>query len=274
MRTRTSSFLLAATTGCASALLLSASAFAGSVTFKDPAGDDKGPGAYVYPTKPAYKKGDFDLTSVEIKEKGSKVEVTLTVKSKIRDVWDSTKWPTPGNGFSVQMFQLYVDTDGKKGSGHTETLPGMNAQFAEGSEWEKVLVVSPQSNKRLTSEIKQKAAKLRKDIVLPTKVTVRGKQVVATFKKKDIGGKIDKAGWQVLVGSNEGYPAKTDFLSRKVNEFEGGDRFGGGADDDSDPHFLDCLAGKGKGDASEADAQYKMLKFDGGKKATLTMVRP
>ena len=79
--------------------------------------------------------------------------------------------------------------------------------------------------------------------------------------------------------SNEGFPAGNDLLTRKVNEYEGQHRFGGGNDGDCDPHVIDMLAGSGKGDASEAKAQHDMLKYECGAdgtsktKATLTMVR-
>jgi hypothetical protein len=78
--------------------------------------------------------------------------------------------------------------------------------------------------------------------------------------------------------SNEGFPAATDLLTRKVNEYEGQHRFGGGTDGDCDPHVMDVLAGDAMGDKSEIDAQHKMLAYecnaDGTPKtmATLTMV--
>ncbi len=56
--------------------------------------------------------------------------------------------------------------------------------------------------------------------------------------------------------SNEGFPAGNDLLTRKVNEYEGQHRFGGGNDGDCDPQAIDILAGNGKGDASEMQAQY------------------
>lgn len=256
-------------------LIVPTLAFAGKVEFKDPRGDDNGPGSYEYPTDSVYKRGSFDLLGFEVKEKGSDVEVEIEIARKFDDPWDSKSWPSPGNGFSLQMFQIYVDTDGKKGSGEKDALPGMNAEFAPESRWEKVLIVSPQANKKVLSEVKSKAPKLVKKIVLPKTVKPRGKKVVATFSKKDLGFDIEKAGWQVLVSSNEGFPKGKDILSRKVNEYNGQHRFGGGDDGDVDPHFVDCLAGKGKGKGDEEKAQHKMLKFDAkkNKRAQLLMLR-
>jgi hypothetical protein len=253
--------------------ITSTGAIAGNVSFTDPKGDDNGPGTYTYPTDPVYKKGSFDLTDVAFKESGDSIEITLGVNASIEDPWDSAKWPSPGNGFSLQMFQIYIDS--AKG-GETNALPGMNATFSEG--WEKVIIVSPQANTQLTSRIDQKAKAQKANIVLPTKVSAKGKKVTAMIKKSDLGGiDLAKAGIQVLVSSNEGYDNQPNngILARIVNEFEGKDRFGGGDDGDSDPNFVDCLAGKGKGGDDEKAAQAAMLKFDAKakKKPVLTMVK-
>lgn len=262
---------------CALVACLSTPALAGGVSFSDPKGDDNGPGSYTYPTDPAYKKGSFDLTEVSFKESGDSIEITIGVNASIEDPWDSAKWPTPGNGFSLQMFQIYLDSDAKAGSGEQNALPGMNATFADDARWEKVIVVSPQANKEITTRLDQKAKALKDKVVLPTKVSAKGKKVTAIVKKADLGFDIKKAGVQVLVSSNEGYDKDPNngVLARIVNEFEGQHRFGGGDDGDTDPNFVDCLAGKGKGADDEKAAQAEMLKFDAKakKRPVLKMVR-
>ncbi|MCC7073446.1 MAG: hypothetical protein IT383_19195 [Deltaproteobacteria bacterium] len=254
-------------------------ALAGNLTLNDPKGDDNGPGSYTYPTDAAYKKGSFDLTEVEVKDKGTELEITIGVNATFEDPWESAKWPTPGNGFSLQMVQLYVDTDGKAGSGEQHALPGMNATFADDSRWEKVLIVSPQANKEIASRLEQKAKAQKDKVVLPTKVSAKGKKVTAIVKKADLLGATppEKAGWQVLLSSNEGYDKEPNngVLARIVNEFEGQHRFGGGDDGDVDANFVDCLAGKAKGGDDEKAAQATMLKFDAKakKRPVLSMVR-
>ena len=62
--------------------------------------------------------------------------------------------------------------------------------------------------------------------------------------------------------SNEGFPEGKDLLTRKVNEYEGQHRFGGGTDTDCDPHVMDILAGNGAGAADEAELQHEMLKYE------------
>jgi carbohydrate-binding DOMON domain-containing protein len=250
-----------------------------TISFEDPKGDDDGPGQYTYPTDAVYTPGSFDLTDVEIADKGDTVEVSVTVKAKIDDPWDSRAWD--GNGFSLQMIVIHIDTDHKAGSGYKDGLPGFNVTFADDQRWDKALVISPQGRTRVQAEVSAKAAAMKKDILIPTTVSVRGRKLVARFAKKDLGADLSKQwGFQVLMQSNEGFPDKTDLLTRKVNEFGGQHRFGGGSDYDCDPHVMDLIAGKAQGDKSEKDAQHKMLGTfkcnpDGsGTRAVLQMVYP
>ena len=215
-----------------------------------------------------------------MKAKGSKVEVKITLGAVIEDPWNSKGWTPSGNGFSLQMIQVYIDSDGKPESGHADTLPGLNARFDPKDAWDRVIVISPQGASRLKAEVKAKAGALAGSVVIPTKVVARGKTIVATLKKKDLGGAPSQSwGYQVVVQSNEGYPDKRDLLSRKVNEFAGDHRFGGGNDWDCDPHILDILAGKAAGAAEEKAYQKSALEYacgeDGAsvKQATLPMIR-
>jgi carbohydrate-binding DOMON domain-containing protein len=249
-------------------------ALAQSVSFKDPVGDDNGPGGYTYPTDTVYKKGSFDLTELEVKQKGDKVDFDVHFNSQLEDPWKM------GTGFSVQMVFVFIDTDGKEGSGNTKGLPGLNVQFAPSDAWDKVIVLSPQGASRVRSEIEAKAGAMASGIVIPGRVKGAGRVISATVPLSELGGgDITKCGYQVVVQSNEGFPASTDLLTRKVNEYEGQHRFGGGTDTDCDPHAMDVLAGAGKGEAAEVDAQHEMLKYTCGadgaatQTATLKMVR-
>jgi carbohydrate-binding DOMON domain-containing protein len=254
-------------------LMLAATAQAGGLKLKDPEGDDKGHGKVTYPTDKVYQKGSFDLVEVEIEDKGADVEVTVEFAAKIEDPWNSKSWN--GHGFSLQFVQLYIDKDHKAGSGHGKALAGMNVAFADDAGWEKVLLISPQPSNRLKSEVEAKAKAEGKDVVLAQKVNVQGKKIKASFKKADIGGFDAKWGFQALVQSNEGYPTKEDLLTRKVNEYEGEHRFGGGNDHDCDAHVIDMLAGAAEGGGGEAQAQFKALSgftCDAGGKGDLAKI--
>lgn len=238
--------------------LIAAPVAAQEVSFKDPIGDDNGPGKYIYPTDAVYKSGSFDLTGFRLKAKGKKADVEVDVNSTLEDPWKM------GTGFSVQMVFIFIDTDGKEGSGFTDGLPGLNVKFAPSSAWDRCIVLSPQPQGRVKSEVEAKvAAEMKKSIVIPVKVKGAGRTLSATIDLADLGtGDPTTWGYQVLMQSNEGFPAKTDLLTRKVNEYEGQHRFGGGNDGDCDPHVMDCLAGDGLGDKSEIEAQHAMLAYE------------
>jgi carbohydrate-binding DOMON domain-containing protein len=249
------------------------SARAQEVVFKDPVGDDHGPGKYTYPTDPVYKPGSFDLTELKVTQKDGKVTFAVSVNSDLENPWSM---PEPAN-FSVQMIFVHVKT-GK--GGFTKGVPGTNVAFAPDDAWDKVVILSPQPAGRVRAEIRDKAADMKDAVVVPADTTGKGRTISGTADKKDLGeGDITKWGYQVIMQSNEGFPDKTDVLTRKVNEYEGQHRFGGGTDTDCDPHVIDVLAGKGVGDKSEVEEQHKMLSYEcnpdgtAKKMATLKMVR-
>ena len=240
----------------------------GAVTITDPTGDDNGPGTYVYPTDAVYKPGSFDLTELQVVPNGDTVEFRVSVNARIEDPWDSAAWG--GNGFSVQMAFIHIDTDHKAGSGVRDGLPGTNVRFAEDEAWDKVVIISPQGQTRLNSEIDQKAPQWKDRIIVPRITRASGRTLTAIVDTKSLGGAPQASwGYQVLMQSNEGFPDKTDLLTRKVNEYEGQHRFGGGTDFDNDPHVIDILVPPG-GDPIKK--QHEILaKYN---KAATTTVKP
>lgn len=235
------------------------------VSFQDPVGDDNGPGNYLYPTDTVYKKGSFDITGFDVDVKGKKAEVRVTVNSPLEDPWRMNV------GFSVQMFFVFID---HQEGGFKEGPPGTNVVFADGHEWDKLIILSPQPPGRVKSEVEQKLpAAQQAAVIIPLRVKGAGRSISATFDLEQLGeGDPSTWGWQVLAQSNEGFPDGKDLLTRKVNEFEGQHRFGGGTDYDCDPHVMDLLA-------ADEGGQAAMLKHecneDGSAKAkaTLKMVR-
>jgi carbohydrate-binding DOMON domain-containing protein len=259
---------------CAVALTLAAgSALAQTVSFKDPAGDDDGPGTYSYPTDAVYTRGSFDLTGFTLKVNGAKTDVTATVNGNLADPWSM------GGGFATQMVFVFIDKDHKAGSGYTKSLPGLNVEFAPDSAWEKVIILSPQPAARVKNEVDTKGGDVKGDVIIPARTRGAGRAITGTIDTAQLGeGDPTTWAYQVIVQSNEGFPSGSDLLTRKVNEYEGQHRFGGGNDTDCDPHAIDILAGDGTGAKEEADLQHKMLAYECGddgsvkKLATLSMV--
>ena len=265
-----------ATAPTATATAVSTSASGGSITpganggftMTDPVGDDNGPGTYVYPTDAVYKPGSFDITEFKVVPAGDTVEFHVSVNARIEDPWDSQAWG--GNGFSIQMAFIHIDTDHIKGSGVRDGLPGTNVRFAEDEAWDKVVIISPQGATRVNSEIDQKCPQWKSRIIVPRITRASGRTLIAVVDAAALGGPPQASwGYQVLMQSNEGFPDKGDLLTRKVNEYEGQHRFGGGTDYNNDPHVLDILVPPG-GDA--AQKQHEILaKYN---KAATTDVKP
>jgi carbohydrate-binding DOMON domain-containing protein len=237
-----------------------------AVEFTDAKGDDKGPGNYVYPTDGVYKAGSFDITKFSAVQSNTDVEFQVEVAAGLEDPWGM------GGGFATQMVFIFIKTGP---GGHTDAPPGLNVQFAPGHEWNKLVVLSPQKKARVTGEAEAKASKWAKDIVVPNLTRGRGRMISGTvplFTSGATQGSIDGFSYQVVMQSNEGFPAPGDFLTRKVNEYEGQHRFGGGNDGDCDPHVMDVLEDAG---AKQAEMLAHTCGPDGKsvKMATLKMIK-
>lgn len=247
----------AATGACCVALALAGSAAAQRVVFADPAGDDFGPGTYVYPTDPVYAPGSFDLTSAALEIAGARGRVEVTFAAPLADARGT------GPGFALQMVFVFIDNDHREGSGFTEGLAGLNVRFAPADAWDRVVVLSPQPAARLRAEIESKAAAMQAAVIVPDRIEGAGRALVAVFDAAALGGG-DPAAWgyQVVVQSNNQFPEADELLTRRVNDFAGQHRFGGGSDGMCDPQVIDLLAGAAAGGAEEIDAQKAMLKYE------------
>lgn len=260
---------------CALALTLAAvSAFAQTVSLKDPTGDDDGPGTYTYPTDAVYTRGSFDLTSFTLKVNGAKTDVSVGVNGNLADPWSM------GGGFATQMVFVFIDKDGQEGHGYTKAPSGLNIEFAPSSAWEKVIILSPQQPARVKTEVEQKAGDMQNAVIIPSRTRGAGRTISGTIDTAALGeGDPTTWSYQVVMQSNEGFPSGSDLLTRKVNEYEGQHRFGGGNDGDCDPHAIDILAGDATGAKEEIDLQHKMLAYecngDGSSKkmAVVSMVK-
>jgi glucan 1,4-alpha-glucosidase len=87
----------------------------------DPAGDDDGPGTYVYPAAGEFNPGAFDLTRFGVYDDGVNVNLVVTLAGDVRNPWG-------GNQISVQRVNVYVR--GGTAAGAVPALPGTNARLA------------------------------------------------------------------------------------------------------------------------------------------------
>jgi carbohydrate-binding DOMON domain-containing protein len=172
-----------------------------------------------------------------------------------------------------------IPEPGKPAGGFTQGPPGLGVEFAPEDAWDRCIILSPQPAARVRAEVEAKAAAMKDAIVIPARVRGSGRTISATVERRALGpGDPSSWGFQVVIASNDAYPAATSLLVRKVNETESQHRFGGGADGDCGPNVLDVLAGEGKAEPGEVAAQHRMLQYECGpegtpnKLATLKMV--
>jgi len=219
----------------------------------DPAGDDNGPGSYVYPTDGAFNAGSFDLTKFDVYQDGGDVRLVTTIQGAINNPWG-------GNGMSTQRLNIYV----KGGADATSTplLPGSNMNAA--GAWSRAIVADGRHETSTYGEgvygpdlAKVGAAQLQ---VLPTT-----RQIVVTIPAAVLGGvDLATAGYQVSIFSDaddgEGIGNIRPVYSLDCWNANGCPtfikpfRFGGGAGvwdpnlptvdtDTSDPNAIDVISG-------------------------------
>ncbi|MEU4745659.1 glucan 1,4-alpha-glucosidase, partial [Actinosynnema sp. NPDC023658] len=88
----------------------------------DPAGDDCGPGTYVYPTNSAFSPDSFDLTRFDVFRDGDRVRFVTRVAGAITNPWG-------GNGMSVQRVNVLL-RDPAQSTTTAPGLPGTNTATA------------------------------------------------------------------------------------------------------------------------------------------------
>jgi glucan 1,4-alpha-glucosidase len=90
-------------------------------SYADPAGDDNGPGSYVYPANEAFVDGAFDVTRLGVSEDAEDVRFVVTLDGEVTNPWG-------GDQISVQRFDLYLRSG--TGEGSVPARLGTNARLA------------------------------------------------------------------------------------------------------------------------------------------------
>ena len=100
-------------------------------SLEDPAGDDDGPGTYVYPANEVFEDGVFDLTGLEVYRDGNDLRFVTSIDGPVTN---PPAWG--GDEVSMQRVNVYVGD----GSGDaTGALPGTNMDTA--SAWGAAVVI-------------------------------------------------------------------------------------------------------------------------------------
>lgn len=203
----------------------------------DPAKDDHGDGHLRYPVRSRkdMAPGNLDLLSfAAFREKdGTTFEATFArpiVKPERVPVNDTGTLMTDvlRLGFYTFNIDVYIDSDGKAGSGNTRTLPGRNAEVDPAHAWERAVCLTPLPlaaenalRRELSGRLRREAvetrtgggrlpdgkkAEIREEVTrqlagsvfFPTRVEVRGRSIRFFVPDLFLGGPA-KAEWAYVV---------------------------------------------------------------------------
>ncbi|MCL4807049.1 MAG: hypothetical protein KJ062_04535 [Thermoanaerobaculia bacterium] len=226
-------------------LLLGAAAPAASADGKlfvlsDPEKDDHGDGRLRYPVRSMNDlvPGHLDILSFSAwnTADGTFFEVTFArapQKTERRPIDDGGTIMTDVAklGFYTFNVDVYIDVDGKPGSGNTRMLPGRNVEIDPASGWEKAICLTPLPEQagtllrrsyaeaernaaretrtedgKLTPEMKDEiksevSRQVAESVFFPTVVEIRGRAVRFFVPNTFLGGPA-KAEWGYVVGSS------------------------------------------------------------------------
>ena len=96
-------------------------------TVADPAGDDNGPGDYVYPADDAFNPGAYDLTAFGVYDDGRSYNFVTTIAGELRNPWG-------GNQIAIQRHQR-VREDGGDDRRDAPRCGGTNANLEAPYDW-------------------------------------------------------------------------------------------------------------------------------------------
>jgi glucoamylase len=92
----------------------------------DPAGDDNGPGTYVYPTDPSFQPGAFDLIGMQVNQTATNVYIQVKVANLA---------PTFGAAFGAQLLDVYVRDPAAATTSTAAPFPSRNYAIAPSDAW-------------------------------------------------------------------------------------------------------------------------------------------
>ncbi|MFC7166028.1 glucodextranase DOMON-like domain-containing protein [Halospeciosus flavus] len=201
-------------------------------TWEDPAGDDHGPGEYVYPTADVFVDGAFDFTSFGVYETESTYQFVTRIAGELLNPWG-------GNGLSIQTLQVYFcDPDASNGT--TQARTDVNVTFEK-----------PYQQRLFVEGFISPRVEAADGSVVSTDVTLEAYQTIDAFVvevPKSVLGDLAGSELVPLLLCQDGY---SDGRIRDVKKEVGGWHFGGGRDDDMDPNVIDLVTPDG---ISNADA--------------------
>lgn len=233
------------------------------VDVSDPAGDDRGPGTYTYPIRPAYPPRVFDLRGFEVRLEGEQVVFTATFASVLRPPSEQPRRTAAieialDNQIYVKHVDVYIRTGVQPGV--QQGLPGRKIGFTSG--WHRAVVMTPRPY-LMRSLLKQWPHQDR--VLVPDDLRAMGRKVIARLPRSAFGDAPPQSwGFAVTVSGAlwenqfDSFPqAPKDYvpnaLTMPVRPVADRRWFGGGDFHNAHPQIIDMLA-------PTAAEQYRVLK--------------
>lgn len=224
----------------------------------DPAGDDNGPGTYVYPTNGVFAPGTFDVTATDVYTRGDDAVFVTTIAGDVTN-------PFGGEAISLQRVNIYLGS--VSAATPAPALPGTNLDTA--TAWTAAVV---QDGRFDTAGVYAPGGTKTADAAMLAVPETR--QIVTTVPLSALGGvALDSARYGVAMLGNAEAGEGIGYV-RPVYDlafWEAADppwvkewRFGGGAGvltfdlpsrdtDTRDPNAIDIVVGSGQSQASVMD---------------------
>ncbi|MFH0777663.1 MAG: glucodextranase DOMON-like domain-containing protein, partial [Candidatus Eisenbacteria bacterium] len=194
--------------------------------------DDNGPGTYTYPTNPVFNDGAYDIRHIEIAEDSATVIFRVSIAAELTVPWGGDI------GFCLQGVDIYIDADGKEGSGAKTLYTARNAAAEAGSEWEYFVMANMDEVGLYDSAMKR---------VATARVGAWGDPVTRTITvrvPKSVVGKPDK-NWKaiVFIVGHDGYSqGRVRPISPTAQEWV----FGGSQNSALEPRIMDLVVPAGQ----------------------------
>ncbi|HEC96058.1 MAG TPA: hypothetical protein ENI59_00075, partial [Euryarchaeota archaeon] len=199
----------------------------------DPAGDDYGPGTYVYPISDVFEKGVFDILKFEVYYANDFLGFKFTFSKLGENIYNFS------SGFSLQIIEVAIDA--KPNYGSTDLGDGPGVQLDKSQAWDMLMIIYGDDSRVYRygyGELESRPI-----------VWAEGSSINVAIKISDIPleflQNMEYWNYTVLVGS---YDPNEETLWRKVDVYPGFWVFGG-ADIDAhssgvSPRVIDMVAPK------------------------------
>ena len=198
----------------------------------DPVGDDHGPGTYTYPSDVVFTQGSYDIERFTAGTENDQLVLAFDMIAPIQNPWGSPR------NFSIQTFDIYIDTDPGTDNGERMLLPGRNASVSASSGWEFGITVEGWEPAIYRAGAEGTVEETRPSF----DVAVFGDQgrVVVRIPLSLLGvGDPAAWGYAAAVLSQEGFPSQGVRRVRDVDAVAGQFRLGGAPDDANHTRIID-----------------------------------